>query len=88
MPWVDLPAGARSLSMKDDRRYTGGEGDRVWVSDANARLIGEHTLAPPAPRPRSGGRERWCEVCSPPRRWFAWTTECPRCGAATLAWDG
>lgn len=87
MQWVELPANGRSLSMRTGR-YTGREGDRVLVSDTNARLIAERAPTPPRPRSGSGGGERWCEVCAPPRRWHAWNTTCPRCGAATLAWGG
>lgn len=29
------------------------------------------------------GKGRWCVPCR--RLWFAWTTECPKCGKATVA---
>ena len=87
MQWMELPIGARSLSMTTGR-YTGREGDRVRVSDNNAHLIAQHTRPTPAAPPPPGGAERWCEVCRPPRRWHAWSTECPRCGAATIDYQG
>ena len=83
MQWVELPTGARSLSMTTGR-YTGREGDRVRVSANTAHLMAQHAKPAPAAPVATGGRERWCEVCAPPRRWHAWSVECPRCGAATI----
>lgn len=90
MSRVRMPDGCTGLDMADGTKYTGRPGDVVEVSREHARDInkswyggsgvmrGEEAYA-------IGTRTaRVCTACAPTRRWNAWNTCCPRCGAPTL----
>ena len=92
MPIVNLPPGCRSLQMEDGQRYVAGRsGGRVDVSSEHAAAIDRLNGNGTAGLLTAGFREfgsakkagRWCTNCRPARLWQPWSTECPRCGAAT-----
>ena len=93
MPQVQLPPGCRSLQMEDGRRYVASRtGGHVTVSDSHAaaidRMPGNGVAGLVTAKFREFGtgerkNGRWCTTCQPARLWNAWSTSCPRCGAAT-----
>lgn len=90
---VNLPPGCRSLAMEDGTRYVAPRsGGAVTVSDDHAaaidRIDGNGTAGLVTGQFREyGGTGKPGRVCSGcGRRYYAFTTQCPRevCGAPTV----
>jgi hypothetical protein len=87
---VALPPGCTGLDMQDGTRYNPDRHGRVEVSDLHADAIRHGWYGSSgvmvAVEPHAFGTKtgRMCVECRPTRRWNAWTTTCPRCGASTL----
>lgn len=86
---VNLPPGCYGLDMADGTRYNANRDGRVLVADRHADAIragwyGQAGVMVASEEHRLGTRTtRECRQCTPTRRWNAWNTECPRCGAVT-----
>lgn len=86
---VNLPPGCYGLDMQDGTRYTANRDGQVLVRDQHAAAIrkgwyGQSGVMVASEEHRIGTRiTRVCTTCHPTRRWNAWNTSCPRCGAVT-----
>jgi hypothetical protein len=86
---VTLPPGCYGLDMADGTRYNANRDGRVLVADQHAAAIrsgyyGQTGVMVASEEHRLGTRHtRECTTCRPTRRWNAWNTRCPRCGAPT-----
>ena len=93
MPIVNAPPGLRQIKMYDGTVYPVDRASRRMNVDnpehaaAIDAMSGNGTagLLTAQFREFGGGRKagRWCTSCQPARLWQPWSTECPRCGAAT-----
>lgn len=87
---VQLPPGCKGFDCKDGTRYTATKpGGQVTVSDRHADAIKDSQFAGDAQLIGNIGRESFgtrrtmkCPKCR--RLWNAWTTECHKCGEATV----
>lgn len=86
---VSLPEGCFGLEMQDGKKYNADRNGRVEVSAAHAAAIRRswsgQTGVVVATDPQLMAAKAWrtCLECRPSRRWFKWTSHCPRCGAET-----
>jgi hypothetical protein len=87
MTQVRLPNGCSSLKLEDGTKYRAAkQGGVVDVESRHARAISRHYGSMGI---MSGGmtfrigtkRGRVCSPCG--RTWNAWSSFCPKCGAAT-----
>lgn len=87
MPYVNLPPGNAQLAFADGGPVARRENGRAWVSDERAKMInsmrgnGEGGLLNASNREYGTvtGSGRTC--CG--RRYYKFTTICPRCGQET-----
>jgi len=87
---VQLPPGCSGLTMQDGTNYSSArKGGHVMVDEdhapyvrrqvgGDAGLVGHASFRAMGIGTKAG---RWCASCK--RLWNAWSTQCPRCGAAT-----
>jgi hypothetical protein len=89
MATVTVPPGCTGLDLADGTRYQADSHGRVQVSDEHAGAIGRSWYAqtglmrPDEPHILGTKATQVCTACVPSRRWNAWSTTCPRCGATT-----
>lgn len=90
MARVTVPEGCKGLEMADGTKYNAGRDGRVNVTDDHAAVLGKSWykaagVMSASERFAMGTRTgRLCTSCEPSRRWNAWNTSCPRCGADTI----